>query len=386
MDNLSIEEKSTEKSVPAILIVDDNPANLNLLFDLLDEAGFEVLVSQSGASALKRAAGAQPNIILLDVMMPGMNGFEACQQLKALEVTRHIPVIFMTALSGTDEKVKGFELGAVDYITKPIQPLEVLARVRTHLMIQSLQQDLQAKNEMLSTLLEKERELNALKSQFVSMVSHEFKTPLTTISLSSNLLKRYDDRMSAQERHEELLVIEKTVEQMNELLDNVLTVSRWEAGKIKFEPTKIEVRPFCQRLIERFQAMCEPTHVIQFAPKHETDHITVDPTLFEHILSNLLSNAIKYSPAGGTVVFEMSSDQDTISFRVSDQGIGISEADQQALFETFHRGNNVGNIKGTGLGLSIVKRFVDLHHGTIQAESELNKGTTFTVTIPLTST
>ena len=369
-------------AVPAILIVDDNPNNLNLLFDLLDEAGFEVLVSQNGESALKRAEGAQPDIILLDVMMPGMDGFETCRRLKALKATQHIPVIFMTALAGTDSKIKGFELGAVDYITKPIQAPEVLARVRTHLTILSLQKDLQVKNEMLSTMLEKEKELNALKSQFVSMVSHEFKTPLTTIALSSDLLKRYDDRMSTQERREELSVIEKTIEHMSELLDNVLTVSRWEAGKIKFEPEAIELQPFCQRLAARYQALCESTHTIEFAVKTTHDTLTIDPTLFEYILSNLLSNAIKYSPDGGRVSFGIDEQGEAVSFRISDQGLGIPHADRQNLFESFHRGENVGNIKGTGLGLSIVKKLVELHHGTIEVKSQLNHGSTFIITIP----
>ena len=366
----------------SVLVVDDNPANLNLLFDLLDEAGFEVLVSQNGKSALKRATNAHPDIILLDVMMPGINGFETCEQLKANEATKDIPIIFMTALSSTEDKVKGLQLGAVDYIAKPIQAEEVLARVRTHLTIQRLQRDLRKKNEELAALLDQEKELNRLKSRFVSMVSHEFKTPLTTISLSNNLLKRYGERMSPEQKLEELQVIERTVEHMSELLENVLMVSRQEAGKIVFRPETVNVQQVCQKLVERFQAMSEETHTITFSLAGDRIQAIVDPKLLDHILSNLLSNAIKYSPAGGTVFFEFTGDKDEFVFQIRDEGIGISEADQQHLFESFHRGDNVGNIKGTGLGLSIVKQFVELHGGTISAESELNQGTTFTVVLP----
>lgn len=366
----------------SVLVVDDNPTNLNLLFELLDEAGFEVLVSQNGESALKRAKNAHPDIILLDVLMPGMDGFETCELLKATGATKDIPVIFMTALSDTDSKVKGFGLGAVDYVTKPFQPEEVLVRVRTHLTIQELQRALQEKNEELSASLEREKELNQLKSRFVSMVSHEFKTPLTTISLSNNLLKRYGERMAPEQRLEELQVIERTVEHMSELLENVLMVSREEAGKIVFSPETVNVQQLCQKLVERFQAMREEAHTIEFCLTGEQVQGSVDPKLLDHILSNLLSNAIKYSPTGGTVFFEFTGDKDEFVFRIRDEGIGISEADQQHLFESFHRGDNVGNIKGTGLGLSIVKQLVELHGGTISAESELNQGTTFTVVLP----
>jgi signal transduction histidine kinase len=375
-------EKKTMYELPSVLVVDDNPANLNLLFDLLDEAGFEVLVSQSGESALKRATNTHPDIILLDVMMPGMDGFETCKQLKANGATQDIPVIFMTALSSTEDKIKGLELGAVDYISKPIQAREVLARVRTHLTIQQLQRDLRKKNEELSVLLEREKELNQLKSRFVSMVSHEFKTPLTTILLSNNLLKRYGERMSPEQRFDELQVIERTVDYMSTLLENVLMVSRQEAGKIVFCPEMANVPQLCQKLVERFQAMSEETHMIEFSTEGDCVQASVDPKLLEHILSNLLSNAIKYSPAGGTISFELIGNTDELIFRVKDEGLGISEADQQHLFESFHRGDNVGNIKGTGLGLSIVKQLVELHGGTISVESEVNKGTTVTVVLP----
>ena len=365
-----------------VLAVDDNPANLGLLFDVLDEAGFEVLISQSGESALKRAETTQPDILLLDVMMPGIDGFETCRLLKNQESTCHIPVIFMTAVTGTTDKVKGFELGAVDYITKPIQPKEVLARVRTHLTIQQLQRTLQQRNEELAESLEREKELNRLKSRFVSMVSHEFKTPLTTISLSCNLLQRYGERMAADERGEELKIIERTVDYMHDLLDNVLTVSRWEAGKIAFQPTSTDVLHLCQGLVERFQAMYDTTHRLEFITNGEFLNTQVDPRLLEHILSNLLSNAFKYSPAGGTIWLTMTANEDSLVFQVKDEGIGISQADRQHLFESFHRGNNVENIKGTGLGLSIVKQFVDLHGGTVEVESQIQQGTIVTVILP----
>jgi two-component system, sensor histidine kinase and response regulator len=370
-------------ALPAILIVDDNPSNLSFLFDLLDQAHFEVSISQDGAQALARAEKIQPDLILLDIMLPIMNGFEICHQLKQRDATRHIPVIFMTALSETANKVRGFELGAVDYISKPFQPEEVLARIKTHLHIQQLQRALQAKNEELAATLEREKELNQLKSRFIAMVSHEFKTPLTTILLSSNLLKRYSDRMSPEKRDYELHVIEKNVTHMNALLENVLTTSKMEAGKIQFRPEMTDIPQLCHTVRERFQAICETSHRIEFVTTSNPHHAFVDPRLLEYILANLLSNAIKYSPAGGTIIFEYAGNQQEICFQVKDQGIGIPAADLPLLFETFHRGENVGNIKGTGLGLSLVKQFVELHGGLITIASELQQGTTFTVVLPV---
>lgn len=366
----------------SILAVDDNPANLDLLFDLLDEAGYHVLVAKDGESAITRAQKTLPDLILLDVMMPGIDGFETCRQLKTHQVTQHIPVIFMTALKETTEKVRGFELGAVDYITKPIQAEEVLARVTIHLKIQRLQRDLTEKNQELSAALDREKELSALKSRFISMASHELRNPLTILQLSLDLLKRYHTRMSSEKQAQELESMGHTLKHMQNLLDEVLMASKAEAGRFEYKPRRIDASELCQRVFQRFQRMSEHTHTLRFSHENDDFHLSADPELLEHIFSNLLSNAIKYSPAGGNVVFELIREPETILCRVHDEGIGISEADQQHLFDAFHRGKNVGDIKGTGLGLSIVKEFVKLHHGTISVESEVNQGTTFTVVFP----
>lgn len=365
-----------------ILLIDDNPANLKVLFDLLDEAGFEVLVSQRGEGALKRAKDTQPDLILLDVMMPGINGFETCERLKNTEQTRDIPVIFMTVLSDSESKVKGFEIGAVDYITKPIQAKEVLARVKTHLTIQHLQRELLHKNRKLTVSLEKEHEFSQLKSRFISLVSHEFKTPLTTIMLSSNLLKRYSTRMSPEKQNEEIGVIEKAVRHMNTLLEDVLTISRGEAKKVAFEPEPTKIVELFQQQINRFEALSEGKHQFELSPQLPYAKFSIDPKLLDHVLSNLLSNALKYSPQGGKISCELAEDNGELIFRISDEGIGISEADLPHLFEHFHRGENISNIQGTGLGLSIVKQLVETHGGSIVVESQLTKGSCFTVRIP----
>lgn len=374
--------------VSSILVVEDNPATLSLLFNLLDEAGFEVLVSQDGETAIKAAKTAQPDMILLDVLMSGMDGFETCQRLKTCPETKDIPVIFMTALTKTIDKVKGFELGAVDYITKPIEPEEVLMRVKTHLMLQQLQRDLQIKNRELHAALEREQELHKLKSRFISMASHEFRTPLATIRLSGNLLKRYYAKYPKASDiegkiEEELDVIDHSVTQMTTTLDEVLTLSTSEAGKITFSPVSFDLCEFCQTIIARFTLMTAETHRLIFQSESKHFQIVADPKLLDQILSNLLSNAMKYSPQGSTIICQLIEHERQAILSVKDEGMGISPKDQPHLFEPFYRGTNVTHIQGTGLGLSIVKQFVELHGGTITVESQLEVGTTFFITLPL---
>ncbi len=372
-----------------ILIIDDNPENLDVLFDLLSGKGFELLFAIDGSSALQRAEIAKLDLILLDVMMPGIDGFEVCRQLKEGKTTRNIPIVFMTALTDTANKVKGLEAGAVDYITKPIEAEEVLARVNTHLKMQRLQRDLHAQNAVLQAAntdlqaaLEREKELNTLKSRFVSIASHEFRSPLALIHLAASVLKRYRDRMPDEKKVKHLNVIESAVEEMTGILNNVLMLTKVEAGNIQFNPEPLDIEEFCQPIIDKFTLMSAATHTIAFSRNDQRVQAVADPQLLQSILSNLLSNALKYSPDGGRILVAISRKETAFELSVNDQGLGISQEDQQHLFDAFQRGNNVGDIKGTGLGLSIVKQFVELHGGTITVESEIQQGSTFTVTLP----
>jgi two-component system, sensor histidine kinase and response regulator len=377
------EEAYMEEIRSTILAVDDHPANLNLLFDLLTDAGFDLLVAQSGESALSRAEKTRPDIILLDVMMPGLDGFETCRLLKANPLTQKIPVIFMTALSDTVDKVTGFELGAVDYITKPIQAEEVLARIRTHLTIQRLQNDISEKNKELEKFLAQEKELNQLKTHFLSMASHEFRTPLTVIQLSSNLLKRYGGRMSDEKRAEECAVIEKAIGRMSALLNDVLMIAKGESGKVELQREHCNIRELCQQVVETYTLLSDGTHIVTIEFIGVFVPIAVDPKLLHHVFSNLLSNAIKYSPKGGAIVVHVEQTSECVVWQISDQGMGIPVDELPHLFEVFHRAKNATSIQGTGLGLSIVKQFVELHGGTITVSSVENQGTTFIVTLPV---
>ena len=235
----------------------------------------------------------------------------------------------------------------------------------------------------LHKALEKEKELNELKSRFISMASHEFRTPLTAILGSSELLEHYSDKWSSEKKLVHFERIHSNVEHLAELLNDVLLIGQVEAGKLEFNPKRLDVVQFCSSLVEELQLSARSEYTITFTCQLSQLEGYLDEKLLRHILSNLLSNAIKYSPISTTVKFELVCQNDLAIFYVQDSGIGIPLEDQQHLFESFHRAKNVGNIPGTGLGLSIVKRSVDLHGGYITVESEVEVGTTFTVTIPL---
>jgi two-component system sensor histidine kinase/response regulator len=380
-----------------ILIVDDNPTNLGVLFDCFNDFGFEVLVAQDGESAIEKVEYAHPDIILLDVLMPGIDGFETCRRLKAKAATQEIPVIFMTALTEMVDKVRGFQLGAVDYITKPVQHEEVLARVKTHITIRKLTKQLQEKNihlqqeisnkeraeaEARNALL-KEKELGELKSRFVSMASHEIRTPLATISFSAGFLQDYGNRCTEEKKQTHLQRIQHAVHRMTQMLDEVLLIGKAEAGKLELQRAPIELPSLCRELVAEMQLSASPNHTLSFASRGQCSPAHLDEKLLRHILTNLLSNAIKYSPKGGTIFCELSLENGEAIFRVKDQGIGIPQEDIPRLFETFHRANNVGTIPGTGLGLAIIKKYVDMHSGEIIVDSQVGIGTTFTVKIPL---
>lgn len=380
---------STAASKGNILIVDDTPNNLRLLSSMLTQQGYEVRSAISGSVALMAVHTVHPDLILLDINMPKMGGYEVCERLKANVETQEIPVIFLSALSEAIDKVRAFQVGGVDYITKPFQVEEVLARVENQLTLRRMQIDLQQARAEALRALAQEKELSRLKTEFVSMISHDFRSPLTSIRGFSELLRQTDAvgnyalPPDMQERYFEK--IDGAIDHMLHLLDEVLLIGSLESGKSRYEPVAIDLLDFCQELTETLQVSAAQ-HQLQFTCKTTCDYAEVDPTLLRQILTNLLSNAIKYSPSGSAVQFTLECQSDRAMFQIQDQGIGIPAANQTRLFETFYRCSNVGSIKGTGLGLAVVKRCVNAHHGEIAIDSTEGVGTTVIVTLPLRPT
>ena len=412
-----------------ILMVDDRPENLLALSAVLESLGENLVKANSGAEALRCLLNQDFAAILIDVQMPGMDGFETAELIRERERSQHTPIIFITALNQKDTHVfRGYSLGAVDYLMKPFDPeilksklavfislfkkteevkrqatrleaankkleREIISRQQAEEALQQAHDKLEIRvaertvelakaNAETRKALETEKELSELKSRFVTTASHEFRTPLTTILSSAALLEKYSHKWVEEKKLNHLQRIQVAVKHMTQLLDDVLLVGKAEAGKLELKPAPLDIAQFCRELVEEMQ-LTVGTHTIAFRTREQCTNACMDEKLLRHIFSNLLSNAIKYSPSGGTVDFELTCKQEEAIFHVQDQGIGIPAADQAQLFNSFHRASNVGTISGTGLGLAIVKKAVDVHGGNIAVASEVGVGTTFTVTIPL---
>jgi signal transduction histidine kinase len=235
--------------------------------------------------------------------------------------------------------------------------------------------------EELKQSLEKEQRLNQLKSRFTSMVSHEFRTPLTVIQSSAELLETYADRMPAANKTEKFRTIQTQVCRMVELLDDILALDRAESIGPVYNPQPLDLAAYCKSIVDEFQPTAK-THQIIMTATADAGSAMLDETLMRRALWNLLSNAVKYSPTGAVVEMRIARNADQALISVKDYGIGVPEEDRKDLFEIFHRANNVGSIQGTGLGLPIVKQAVLAHGGSIDFESEIGVGTTFTITLP----
>jgi PAS domain S-box-containing protein len=232
--------------------------------------------------------------------------------------------------------------------------------------------------------IQKQAELMRLKESFISIVSHEFRTPLTVIMASAELMLNYFEKMPSERRLKHINVILEQSQFMAGLLEDVLTINKARAGRLEFNPVPIDLAAFFQETLERIRGVDNNKHQFVFTSEGNLSHVPMDIKLLQHILVNLLSNAVKYSPDGGEVRLDVMRQGDEIVFRVSDQGIGIPPESLPQLYEPFFRANNTGTIGGTGLGMAIVKESVDLHQGTIQYESEVEVGTTVTVRLPVT--
>lgn len=408
-NNEIISESSSEKAELVknnlVLIVDDTLYNIQLLSLMLVRQGYLVEKAHNGLEALEKVKEKLPDIILLDIRMPDISGYEVCSRLKADPSTHDIPIIFISSVEDASDKVEAFSVGGVDYISKPFQLIEVLARIETHLRLCSLQKRLQEQAEVLSRSLKQERELSQMKTDFISVVSHEFRTPLTTIQSASELLEYYE--WTKEEQVEQLHQIQAEVKHMTALMEDVLFLSRANTNKSKINLTEFDLLKFCSQLLRQMQRTFAKNYTVSsHLQVHAIDAnemaiditienlhlqneeiapfiVKMDEKLLRQILTNLLTNAIKYSPEHSQVNFNLTINQETITFSIRDQGIGIPSDDLEHLFSAFHRGKNVGILPGTGLGLSIVKNCVNLCNGKISVNSQLNVGTEFVVTLPI---
>ncbi|MBK4729105.1 response regulator [Oxynema sp. CENA135] len=392
---------------PLILLVDDDRTTRMMLRRAMIKEGYRVAEASNGLEGVEAYRQVKPDMVLLDARMPSLDGFACCQQIQAVSEFKSTPILMITSLEDEDSVDRAFEVGATDYITKPIHWAVLRRRV------QRLLQEKQAEREILKAL-ERERELNALRSGIVTMISHEYQTPLTAIISSAELLECYWPRWDEEKRKKHLQRIQTAAGHLSQLVRDVLSIDLAESGQLEFNPLALDLEQWCRSLVAEAG---DRSREVALHFEGDGQNLILDGKLLQQILTNLLSNAIKYSPDGGEIELTVScrdldredahfgSDgqeknryqisgggaplepaDDTSSaivcLQVRDRGIGVLATERRAIFQAFHRGSNVSTIQGTGLGLAIVKRCVELHGGQIEIDSELDVGTTVTVTLP----
>ncbi len=372
------------EQIPTLLVVDDTEDNLDLLEFALKRKPVKMLRATSGKECLTIAKEEQPNIILLDILMPEMDGFETLKRLRAHPSTNRIPVIFLTAQKKDPLSIeKGLELGADEYLTKPIDTEELLVRTR-----------------VLLRMKQAEEELERTKADFMAMLVHDLRSPLSGIKAVLDFISELSVGAPFNAEHFELLTsakasADKTLALINDLLD----LSKYEAGNISLEIESLPLRLVVDTVVTQMTPQYRKKNValsIECAPG--LPDANIDPAKTGQVLMNLLSNALKFTESGGTVTVRAESHtqlseatnevRKTILVSVSDTGIGIKPEERVLVFERYKQASSAkaAKQKGTGLGLAICKLIVEAHGGAITVDGEPGKGTTFRFTVPIAET
>ena len=367
-----------------ILLVDDTPDNLRLLSTMLTEQGYEVRSVINGAMALMGVQAEPPDLILLDINMPQMNGYEVCQQLKSGDRTREIPVIFISALEDVLDKVKAFAVGGVDYITKPFHVEEVLARIENQLTICRLQKQLKSQNAQLQQQMLELQELNSLKEEFLHAVSHDLRTPIMgTLLVLKNLQSKSGENISISRSILERM-IHSSDRQLN-LLNSLLEAHSNEMRGILLCCEPVQLNPMIQDLTADLEPLFTKNQVklINLIPL-DLPCVNGDTLQLRRVFENLLTNALNHNPPGLTLTLKAIVEEEMIYCTVEDNGVGIERSHCDLLFERYVRGSRTRSI-GVGLGLYLCRQIITAHGGQIGVNSTPGTGTTFWLTLPLAS-
>ena len=363
-----------------VLIVDDVPKNIQYLGTLLREQGYGIAFARNGEEALERMRALDLSLVLLDVMMPGMDGFEVIDIVKKEPALASIPVIFLTAKTASEDIVNGFNAGAVDYITKPFNPAELLSRVKTHV-------ELKRSRDTVMRQKEEVEQLNAMKDKFFSIIAHDLKNPFNSLlGLTDLLIKNYESMDDARKR-DFIKDIHDSSNRVYRLLENLLEWSRIQTGRMPWNPRPLVIGDLISVVMSLFRQSANEKRIKLEVEGDQELKIFADKNMMETILRNLVSNAIKFTGEGGSVAVALSSKSDMTVVSVRDTGLGMTENEISLLFriDVHHTTPGTGNEKGTGLGLVLCEDLAKRNNGTITVESEKGRGSIFTVEIPSAS-
>ena len=369
-------ESAVPEAMQQVLIVDDTPENISLVSSIL-KGRYRTKVAINGEKALAIAFSADPpDLILLDIMMPGMDGYEVCRRLKADPSTSDIPVIFLTSKTLEQDEKAGFDLGAVDYITKPISPDIVIARVKTHL-------DLQKQKKMLQENYKQLVKLEAARDNLVHMIVHDLRGPLTIVIGHLDLLKAFEAENLTSEGQEFVEVIREAAETLAEMIASVLDVSRMESMKVKLNLTECDVVDMCREVMAKLSSLTRDRKLSLMASAM-SQKVQADCDLIIRVLQNLLGNAIKFTPRTGKISVIVDPGDACVRVSVQDSGPGIPAEYRDQVFDKFFQvsAREKGHKYSTGLGLTFCKMAVEAHGGRIGVNSEPGQGSVFWFELP----
>lgn len=368
-----------DKSEVLILIVDDVPKNIQLLGKLLSNEGYKIAAVSNGNQVLKSAEKYRPDLILLDVMMPGKDGFEVCEELKAHPDLKGIPVIFLSAKAEQENIVDGLKLGGADYITKPFNSEELLVRVETHVSLKKSRDRIEQQNEEL-------KRLNSAKDKIYSVIGHDLRGPIGGINSFVELIHYdLDEGASKEEIKEKLEILQQTSSNAWNLLHNLLSWARVQTGDMRLRLDEFDVSEKIHEVISLLSLSAERKGVeLRFDYEDECEQYG-DALVISTILRNLLSNAIKFSENGDTIEVLLEAGSDTWSISIEDEGKGMSPEVVGQLFDSEEHPSKYGteNEKGSGFGLLLCQKLATLHRGKIHVQSTVGEGSVFTLEVPI---
>ncbi len=373
---------------PTLLIVDDEERNIRLLKALLAPQNYNLLQATHGEEALRRIAEEAPDMVLLDVMMPKINGFEVCRRLKQDEKTKTIPVILVTALSEKQHRVQALEAGADDFISKPVDQTELTVRVKSLLRIKSYQDEISDKLREIAAKNTRLLELEKVRDGLFHMIVHDLRNPLTAIStyLQLSAMDAENPSEPQQPRLHRCLFFCHELERM---IQNLLDTSKMEEGKMQLNREAVDLSQMVEEVLERFTPTLEERKIaLSFSGNGDIPKISLDRSILKRVISNLVDNAIRYTPKGGTIAvsLDLAPLEEALCLSIKDSGPGLPAEYHQKIFDKFEQvtlkkdGDRAGS---SGLGLTFCKMAVEAHGGKIWVESEgLGKGCNFRVHLP----
>ena len=369
-------DETTRQDMVSILMVDDNPVNLQVLTSMLKQSGWRPRPVTSGQLGLQAARKEPPDLVLLDVNMPEMNGYEVCEQLKADARLAQIPVIFVSALGETMDKVRGFAVGGVDYITKPFQLDEVRARVTAHLELRRQRRELQASYDKL-------RESERMRDSLVHMIVHDLRSPLTAISAYLDLFGQAAKEKLGAETQEDVANALHATRNMIRMINGILDVSKMEAQMMKLDLRECDLVQVVGQSLEDLESLVGSRRLV-FEPPAAPARVLADQEIISRIVQNFLANALRFTPADGEIHVGIVAEAEHVRVFVADTGPGIPPDFRESIFDKFFQigGSALPTNRSTGLGLAFCKMAVEAHGGRIGVDSELGKGSNFWFTLP----